>query len=242
MRLLFFIITFYFSIIVNAQETLKSKITKFRVDYSSKYASPSYYEKDSLKLFGLRMIHVNKPEFYLKTKKTLDSLRNEGFVIFYEGVLTELENKEEADFYLKKFRRITHESLMNYFDDENEVNKSHKIQGYVYQNDADYGLNFKVDKLVDLSVKELILAYEKKFGEIILTDCDLNTPMGKKYKCSKKDKNGTDYLISTLRNNHIFDEIKNSKSTKIALVYGKAHIDVLGLMLKRDGWMFKHLN
>jgi len=241
MKLLFlFLFCFPFSIC--AQGNLKTKITKLRVDYSSKYASPSYYEKDNLKLFGIRMIHVNKPEFYLTTKKTLDSLRNEGYIVFYEGVTIELEDKEEADLYLKKFRRITHQTLMNYYDDENETKKSHKIEDYVYQNDADYGLNIEVDQLVDLSVKELILAYEKKFGEIILTDCDLNTPMGKKYKCSKKDKKGTDYLISTLRNNHIFEEISKSKASKIVLVYGKAHIDVLGMMLKRDGWAFKHLN
>lgn len=232
----FILVTFF----VNAQ-SLSQKITKWKVDQITKNTFPSYFEKGDRKVYCIRMVHVNKPEFYRNVRQTVDSLRNEGYVIFYEGIQLELENKEETELYAKKLRKITHETLLNYYDENNEVEKSHKIEGYVYQNDIDYGLDLNNDILCDLSTKDLVKKYEEDFGEVTLTDCDWNTPMGKKYKCSKKDKNAYNYMISISRNNHLFNEVHKSTFHKIAVIYGKAHIDVLSLMLKNEGWKYVRL-
>lgn len=241
MRYFLFVLVILNVNLLSAQNNLSQKIVKWRVDKITKYATPSYWERNERKLFGIPMLHVNKPEFYENVKQTVDSLRNEGYVVFYEGIDLELETKEETDLYMKKFRSITHETLMNYYDENNEVNQSFQIDNYTYQKEADYGLDVTKDVHCDMNIKELVLKYEEKFGVINLTDCDWKTPLGKKYTCSKKNRKGYDYMISTLRNEHLFQQIENSKADKIAVIYGKAHIDVLHLMLKRTGWKYTHL-
>ncbi|WLD23161.1 hypothetical protein NU10_10640 [Flavobacterium dauae] len=242
MKLIYFFILLFLPNCGNAQISLGTKIAKGQINRITKYnAFYTYFEKDDQKLFFVPMIHVNKPEFYEKRKSTIDSLRNEGYIFFYEGIQLELESKEETELYAKKFRKITHETLLNYYDETNEEDRSYKIEGYVFQNDVDYGLDLDKDINCDLSTKDLVQLYEEKFGKVILTDCDWGTPIGKKYKCSKKDKKGYDYMISTLRNEHLFNEIKNSKAKKIAVVYGMVHTNVVALMLKHAEWKYVRL-
>lgn|GEM_PF-7074251 len=84
----------------NAQISLGTKIAKRQINRITKYnAFYTYFEKDDQKLFFVPMIHVNKPEFYEKRKSTIDSLRNEGYIFFYEGIQLELESKEETELY-----------------------------------------------------------------------------------------------------------------------------------------------
>ena len=228
----------------NTQTKLLQKFVKWRIDEKTKYhTSPSYYvnQENGRKVFVLKMIHINKPEFFQKVKQTVDSLRADGYVVFYEGV-KETGAEEEIKLYQKKFRRITHYSLMRYNDEANEVDyKKFGIKGYVYQNDVDYGINKDTDINCDLSIKELVDKYEEKFGEVVLTDCDTNTPMGKKYKCSKKDKKGTDYMTLLLRNEKLLNEIENSKSDKIVVVYGAEHSYAISREFENSSWKFVHL-
>lgn len=229
----------------NTQTKLLQKFVKWRIDEKTKYGLlPHYYvnQENGRKLFIVKMIHINKPEFYQKVKQTIDSLRADGYVVFYEGV-GKTETDKESTLYHRKFRRITHYSLMSYNDEANEVdNKKFGIKGYVYQNDVDYGVNKDTDINCDLSIKELVDKYEEKFGEVVLTDCDINTPMGKKYKCSKRDKKGSDYMILTLRDRHLVNEIENSKLDKIVVVYGAEHSYAISKKFENsDVWKFVHL-
>lgn len=241
-KLIFIFLLFLVGNVGNSQTKLLQKFVKWRIDEKTKYhILPRYYvnQENGRKLFILKMIHINKPEFYQKVKHTIDSLRADGYVIFYEGVR---DAKNDNELYERKFRRITHHSLMSYNDEANEVdNKKFGIKGYVYQNDVDYGVNKDTDINCDLSIKELVAKYEEKFGKVILTDCDTNTPMGKKYKCSKKDKKGTDYMILTLRDRHLINEIENSKLDKIVVVYGIEHSYAISRKFENSSWKFVHL-
>lgn len=243
MKLIFIFLLFLVGNIGTAQTKLLQKFVKWRIDEKTKYnIHPSYYinQENGRKVFILKMIHINKPEFYQKVKNTIDSLRADGYVVFYEGVR---DAKKANELYERKFRRITHYSLMSYNDEANEVdNKKFGIKGYVYQNDVDYGVNKDTDINCDLTIKELVDQYEEKFGEVVLTDCDTNTPMGKKYKCSKKDKKGTDYMTLTLRDKHLVNEIEKSTLDKIVVVYGVQHSYAISRKFRSsEVWKFVYL-
>ena len=138
LKLIFIFLLFLVGNAGNTQTKLLQKFVKWRIDDKTKYSIlPRYYvnQDNGRKVFILKMIHINKPEFYQKVKQTIDSLRADGYVVFYEGV-GDAKNGDEL--YERKFRRITHYSLMSYNDEANEVdNKKFGIKGYVYQNDVD---------------------------------------------------------------------------------------------------------
>lgn len=239
MKKIYLLIILLLTNLTFSQSEFKKQFAKTKIDRYTKFnVFNSCFAKDDKMIYFIPMVHVNKPEFYEKSKKTIDSLRNKGFVIYYEGIDVEMKDEKESELYNRKFRNVTHETLLNYFDEKNEENLMYQIEGYVYQNDVDYGLDVNIDVNCDLSMKDLVIKYEKEFGEIKLSDCDWNTAIGQKYKCSKKNKEGYNYIIKTIRNEHLFSQLKNSQEKKIAVVYGKVHIDVISLMLKSEGWKY----
>lgn len=198
------------------------------------------YEKDNKKVLLVPMVHLNTEGYYETIKHKIDSLRTEGYVFFYEGIDCDEENNTEVDYQMRKFRKITGFTLMNYFDEENEADDHLKIDGMVFQGDIDYGLRGKEDINVDYTLTELIKAFEKNKEEIQLNNCDLNTPLGKEYTCTDIDVEKTKFLIEDLRNNYIYNEIEKSTYPKIAVVYGSAHISWLHMKLTNENW--QHFN
>ena len=94
MRFIYLFILLFVSNFGHAQFGLGAKIAKGYIKRLTKYnLFCTYYEKDDTKVFFVPMVHVNTPEFYEKRKTTIDSLRNEGYTIFYEGVRKKLDNK-----------------------------------------------------------------------------------------------------------------------------------------------------
>jgi len=211
-------------------------ITKKSINFSSQFTTPSLFEKGDKSLVFIPMIHLNTPEFYSKTKILIDSLRAEDYVVFYEGVKVGTEDSLEIDRYERKFRKLTHVVLRNYYDEDAVIYDRYKIKGMVYQTDVDFGPNPDIDCNVDLTIKALIDTYESEYGAILLDECDMQIPLGSKYKCSKKNTTAYTYLISSLRDEHLYEEIKNSSHKKLIVVYGKAHFYPLNNKLKSDGW------
>jgi len=222
----------FLSIIVNAQGAL----TKFGINMANKSFAIGYYEKEGREVAAVPMIHVNKPEFYEMTKRKIDSLRNDGFEVFYEGINSDVTDSLQLDILMRKFRQVTGFTLMDYMDSENETFKSLQKAKYVSQAEVDYGVNYKTDHHADLYLEQMIEAFEKHFGEIILNDCDTATPLGKKYKCSKVDKSKEYYILNGIRDRHLLDEIEKSSARKIVVVFGRIHIMDLHSKIQKLGW------
>ncbi|WP_274474060.1 hypothetical protein [Mangrovimonas aestuarii] len=190
----------------------------------------SYYnEKENKTLVMVPMVHLNRPEFYDDVRNKLDSLRNEGFTVFYEGVVHDTENysPEQNDTILWKFRKLIGFSLTTHYNDTN--NKStpayFKNDKYVMQTKKNIGISDQ-DLRVDLSKDTIIKMYERENGVIALTECDYNTPLMEKYEC---ESSGRHQATQTFRNGYIVKSTVDSPMNKIALVYGQAHFKWLKL-------------
>ncbi len=222
----------FLSYILNAQGAL----TKFGINMANKSFAIGYYEKEGREVATIPMIHVNKPEFYKMTTRKIDSLRNDGFVVFYEGINSDVTDSLQLDILMRKFRHVTGFALMDYMDSENETFKSLQKKKYVSQAEVDYGVNYKTDYHADLYLEQMIEVFEKRFGEIKLTDCDTTTPLGKKYKCNKVEENKEYFLLNGIRDRYVLEEIEKSEAQKIVLVYGRIHIMDIHSKIQKIGW------
>lgn len=225
----------FISSISNAQGLL----TKFGINQANKSFAISYYEKDNKRVAVVPMLHVNKPAFYQMTKRKIDSLRDEGYKVFYESIETNVKDSVELDIYMRKFRFITGIALMDYMDEKNEAFKGLQKGGYISQNDVDYGVNESIDIRTDLNLEDLVIYYEQEYGEIKLNNCDYSTQLGKKYNCSKIDENRVFYILNTLRDNYVLNEIDNTSFEKVVLVFGRNHIMDIHSKIQKRGWLHK---
>lgn len=186
------------------------------------------------------MVHIAQPEFYSEVRLYLDSLKREGFVVFYEGVRSpEIRSSADSmrvDTLQRKLRRVLGLNVNGYGD---KNNKSHKKWwsegGRVGQTTDILGLNTEQDIWTDMYLDSLLYAYETRYGKIKLTECDFKTGLYEKYRC-KSDRTYKQYpLTQTIRNEHIVKSVQDSEHKKIVILYGKAHMFKLMLML--DGFM-----
>lgn len=94
------------------------------------------------------MSHIASPEFYTDTKKSVDNLEKQGYLLFYEGVKS--GSKESAD----KFDK----ALWVKFDKDLYKNMS-KLYGLVNQDNSIFISSWA--KNIDLSMDEIVAVYEK---------------------------------------------------------------------------------
>ncbi|MCF6169741.1 MAG: hypothetical protein L3J66_02020 [Bacteroidales bacterium] len=91
-------------------------------------------------------------------------------------------------------------------------------------------LNRKWRKIV-AGVQMTREGYEE-LGEVKLDSCDFATSLDSTYTCSKKLKGKLNPIIVDYRNQQLVNRIIQSKSDKIAVVYGEIHIKGLKELLK----------
>lgn len=200
------------------------------------------FEKDDQKVVYIGTTHLAKPSFFQEVKTQVDSLRSEGFIFFKEGVSFKKDTPELVKDTLRlKFRQLMGLTIGDYTDPNNKSLPRFFSSGdYVMQNDSLIGLSNE-DQRVDLTYNELIEAHEKKYTDIILTQCDFETDLFEKYEC--KDGNAykdSFYVVDILRTDHLVSAIKNSKQEKIAVVYGAGHFKWLYPDLLKAGYEYKN--
>lgn len=189
------------------------------------------------------MMHVAKPEFYEAVKHKMDSLQNEGFVVFYEGgklnINSEKKINAEDSVYYWKFRKLMGiDPMLKYSQIEPF---STFVAKYRLVDQPDYtvlGVRPDLAYSTDIPLREMINEYERRAGVIQLDSCDYATPFGSQqqlchYESMKAKKIFTYDIVLDYRNQHIVKEIKASHHPKIVLIYGKKHYDgVKQLLLK----------
>jgi hypothetical protein len=196
-------------------------------------------QSNSKEVVFFPMRHIGVEEFYNDTEKKIDSLKKIDYYFFLETVNVSLYDTVT----LRKFRKIRGIPIPN------------KGLGYMYLIDSVYKFKLKkklidqpkynafgIDsfsgKRVDLDLKDIITAYESKYGEIILEACDFETSVYNKSTCNDKkiDKRIIDNLLLTLRNQKIVNEIHLHKGAKIALIYGEEHFIEIKAALLSNGF------
>jgi hypothetical protein len=199
-------------------------ITKMGIRFHNSSTLVSRYTNGDKELLFFPMIHLNKPEVYKKIKSKVDSLRLEGYAIYYEGIdfKKQLDSLEKDKMY-RKLKSVIGIIPFDYYDKRNKQDKSLSIKGYVIQSTDNIGINVKTDLRADLGLDSLIYLYEKEKGEIKLSECQLKMKLLEKYKCAKVDKNNSSFLVLTLRNRYLSYLATHSKDKKILVLYGALH-------------------
>src|SRR5690606_22194443 len=110
----------FLSCIVNAQGML----TKFGIHAANTSFGIGYYVKGNREVATIPMLHVNKPGFYGMARRTIARLRNNDFVVFYEGISSDGTDSLQLGVLTRKFRQVTGFAVMDYMNKENEAFKS----------------------------------------------------------------------------------------------------------------------
>lgn len=199
-------------------------LVKVKGNLMRKLYSIDYYSNGDRTIAFIGVNHLNKPEYFARIAKDIDSLRRDGYLIFYEGIRTNMKVSPEQKTELqKKLRSITGFHLSSYKDSTNGDMKKFNVKGYVSQTMANTGIDTIRDVNADYNLKTLIEAYEAEKGEVKLSECDLKTPIGKKYRCKKVNQENYDFLSLTIRYRLVIKMIQESKAKKIAVLYGDLH-------------------
>lgn len=170
----------------------------------------------------LPMIHIGKKDYYTSIEKVIDSLRKEEYSIYYESIAMskDIDTLIQKKYY-KKFRKFIGFHITLDKDNKSLPSYTNK-KNYIYQDYSLMGLK-RYDKVLDVPINELIDIYEKKYGLIKLTECDIETPLNKQYKCKTEYKNKSFTITNVLRDSYITDSVLNLKTKKNVLIYGKQH-------------------
>ncbi|MFB0964263.1 MAG: hypothetical protein QMC36_00915 [Patescibacteria group bacterium] len=102
------------------------------------------------------MAHIASPSFYAGVKNDIAASRNEGYVLFYEGVKPgSAENSKKFD------------AIMGFKFDKNLYEAMSKLYGLVPQNQAELaGHPDARDRNVDVSIDDIVKAYENRRGSV----------------------------------------------------------------------------
>lgn len=198
------------------------------------------YSNDDKEVVYLPMVHISKPEFYAKVKYKVDSLRSEGYTVFYESIAADKGlDSLQKDLAERKMRKI----IGFYPDYSNEKQfRSLQIKGFIQQTKRNTGIVDTLDIRGDLAVNNLIALYEKEKGEVVLSEYDLKTPLKEKYEGGKVNRQNSDFLIDSLRNYNLVKMVNESKAKKIAVVYGKLHMYPLFLNLHKQDSLWHYVS
>lgn len=197
---------------------------------NKKEAGMSVYSNGTKTVAYIPMKHIGPMEFYANVKRRVDSLQKEGYIVFMESVrVTDSLTTEQKDTLKRKVRRLMGVTLGKggYLDTINRKLMGRKFsnkKGLVNQPKyTKLGVDTTTGRIVDVPMNVMIREYEKKYGKIMLDECDFSTPFGDKYACGHESRSQANNLILDYRNRHLADAIIAEKHNKIAVLYGAAH-------------------
>ena len=200
------------------------------------------YSRSEKELVFFPIQHIGTSDFYNDVKLKIDSLQNIGYYFYFEKIKP---NVDSDDVLYRKFRKITGLSKCKegYLENLDSVfGKKIKFKKELI-NQPEYeflGLNSINSKNVDCDFAYLINYYESKYGQIILEDCDFETSIYDKTICpddKKLNKEQSNDVLVESRNKIILEELDNEKRNKIAIIYGKGHLEGLSKGLLERGYV-----
>ncbi|WP_147362914.1 hypothetical protein [Capnocytophaga canis] len=175
------------------------------------------------------MNHLGRQQYYDEVKAYLEIKRSEGYTIYYEGMYLSRDtiNQQRKDTLLLKRRKLMGFHLTPSYSDKNNHSLPKCYKKYVGQTMENTGIIYGIDVNIDMTTEEVIEAYEAKYGEIPLNECDFTTPLNTPYKCEQiKGVHPTNLLYRyshTFRDEHLENFIKTVKDKKVILIFGRAH-------------------
>ena len=182
------------------------------------------------------MVHIGYPEYYDSVSSILEDLESRNFIILYEFAQSNLKDSVKKDLLKRKIRKI---SGMQPSRISNKVDTAnHLIFGEIpYPEDVEIieqpfytelGVDTSKAIRADVPLETIVAAYESKYGEITLTNCDLKTQFKGDYECDKLNKKDRSRFhkefIANYRDSVVISHINTIAANKIAVIYGAAHL------------------
>lgn len=209
-----------------------------------KLEKAGYYENNvqtrkissaSKEIVFIPMKHFGTEEFYADVMKSIDSLKNKGFYFLYEKVEVDTSDTTAA----LKYKKIVgaplsrNSSYIELLKNNNISFKKPLIDQPSYEQ---MGLSNTNSSVADATAKELVLYFEQKYGAIDLNDCEKKSSLfeadncnGKKIKAKQKDE-----VLINYRNAVVINKLLKNSGSKVAIIYGAAHIDHFIKELKKE--------
>ncbi len=190
--------------------------------------TPQLYELTNGKrsIIFLPMLHVAKPEFYQNVSETIRSYKQQGFVVYYEGVVYDKNIDPFAkDIYDRKLRKM----MGLYLDTSGYSAYLHEkglFKSFVDQPPYSVLGIDSTDLLVDVRKDKLIDYYEFEYGPIQLTKIDWDLPLVRdsNYPANEKlPEDNVRRVIIGLRDRYLADYISKSNHDKIVVMFGLMH-------------------
>ncbi len=220
--------------------------------------------KENKTVIFIPMIHMGKREFYESAGKTIRFFKEQGYQVFYEEVSSEVPDTALTASMIADYMEYPAFPLMSRKELAAHVAalKLRRIvflpERTLYKEGVIYDPFFKTtmpqplyedmgvtpdDIRVDVSLYDIVHAFEKTYGNIILKDEDFATDLRKWLAPVKKDAR-LDSLIVTMRDANLANWIQASDTSKIIVVYGRAHMKGTLQELKRldKSWKTKKRN
>ncbi len=212
----------------------------------------------------LPMSHIGKKEDFDKIRNYLDMKKEQGFTIFYEGILP-IESSDYAnllttladstlkenmllqiDTMRRKMRRVQGFALSFSQDQHTDsLNKSLKRRNknFVTQSNILLGLpkdyhDTQNEYRVDMTYPGLISRYEKEYKPIVLTKYDWETPLNAEYHTIDTVKHNSYLLEQEYRNEYIAKRVIDSDCEKIVMLYGAGHYWFIWAELRDAGYVW----
>ena len=200
--------------------------------------------KGDKEIIYIPMIHVAKVGYYEKVKDFLSQKRNEGYVVYYEGLKNGGDTPQQRDTLILKERKILGFYLSKTYTDKENESLPNYLKKYVGQNDENTGIDTLRDVRADLTSKEIIARIERIVGKIELEPCDFETPLSAPYKCTNYKKRLRYPYVRGYRDEYLKRLLLNSSDKKIVVLYGQAHtwavyptLDKKGFRLVEGEWL-----
>ena len=126
-----------------------------------------------------------------------------------------------------------------YADPDNKsLPERNKKQKYVSQTLELLGLTTDKDIWIDYSIYDMMDLYEKRYGEVELSEYDFATDLMERYEPmdEKPSTSGMLRLALYPRNEYVVRRIVDSQRPRIAVIYGSGHMPGIKYYLKKHGF------
>ena len=175
------------------------------------------YKSGAKQMRFVPMVHVSTKEFYADVERLVKEAKKDGYVLFYEYVDFDKATETEQ----RKLRKLVgfipspegYDEMLGGLDKERYATQENE-QFLNQVNEKDFN--------VDVSPQDILKEYERRYGELTLTEEDLNTPVRERMKPSEPKKQ-TMAVVIDYRNDYLSKAIQESKYNKIIVLYGAKH-------------------
>ena len=197
---------------------------------------------DEKEIVFIPMHHVGTSLFYADVRKKIDSLKQEGYFFYTELVKSDKKDTSTIRKMIKltgiPFSKDKTPGYKNFIDSIYKGRVKLKKEIIDQPSNSGFGLDSTNSKKVDVTSKEIIDYYEKKYGNIILEPCDFEKSFYEKTNCKSKTitKKAKDDAILDFRNANVVNTILKDSHKKIAIIYGANHFKGIKEALVKQGF------